>query len=96
MKNRLTPEKRKLARSSDEEWQQYLKAAQNYQQSLQNLRVQPKNAQDRIRAHASQLKGGGPRQVTGQPGNGDPASIGQPLPPPDLREAQRLFTGQKK
>ncbi|GEM_PF-2017796 len=96
LKKRVTPDKLKLVGISDEEWQQHLKNAQAYQQLLQKLDRQPKNGPSQIRANSSQLQGGGPRQVKSQPGNNDPTSIGQPLAPPELREAQRLFTQKKQ
>jgi collagen type III alpha len=94
LKSRATPEKRQLAGITDEEWQQFLKTAASYEQSRQKSDRQSKP--DQLRATSSQWQGGGPRQVRSQPGGNDPASIGQPQAPPELREAQHKFTQKKQ
>jgi len=95
-KSRATPEKRQLAGITDEEWQQFLKTAASYEQSRQKSDRQSKTGPDQLRATSSQWQGGGPRQVRSQPGSNDPASIGQPLAPRELREAQQKFTQKKQ
>src|SRR5262249_25253838 len=67
LKSRATPEKRQLAGISDEEWQQFLKTAAGYQQTLQKLDRQPKNGPDQLRATSSQLQSGGARPVQSGP-----------------------------
>lgn len=95
LKNRVTPETLKRAGVSDEEWQQFLKNAAAYEQLRAKLQNQPKKEPDKMRAKPGQFAGTNPRAVANPGANANPTSIGQPLPPPELREAQRRFTQQK-
>lgn len=95
LKNRVTPDTLKRAGVSDEEWQQFLKNAADYEQLRAKLQNQPKKEPDKVRAKPGQFAGTNPRAVANPAANANPASIGQPLPPPELREAQRRFTQPK-
>src|SRR5262249_27219179 len=95
LKKRVNPDVLKRAGISEAEWQQFLKDAAAYEQLRDKLRTQPKSEPDRIRGKGTQLPGAASRVVQNQPGTANPASIGQALPPPELRQAQDRFTKQK-
>ncbi len=95
LKKRMTPEMRKLIGMSDEEWAQFLKEAQAYEQRRARAQSNSKNEPTQKFGGPSQLQNTGPRQVGGLPQQANPASIGQAQAPPELRDAQRRFTEQK-
>jgi len=92
LKKRMTPEMRKAAGISDEEWSNFLEKAQAYEQMRRKLQNQPKNAEPtEKRGAASQLQNVAPRQVQNLGGNVNPLDAGLAQPPPELRDAQRRF-----
>lgn len=92
LRDRVTPDVLKQAGVTPEEWQQYLKNAQAYEELRNKIANQPKIGPDKLKGKTSQLTNVGPRSVQSPAGAANPANIGQGVVPPELRRAQELFT----
>jgi hypothetical protein len=92
-----TPEQRKKARISDDEWRRFARAVQKYEDALGKMAAQAGPKENLVGGN-SQLSSTGPAQL--QPNSNrklDPLDYNRALPPPEFREAQRQFTaGQDK
>lgn len=89
LKRRVTPELLRKAGISEAEWRRYLKSATAYDALARKLRAN----RPRPSSGAARPSGTRPAQVGGLPSSGDdPLDAGRAPPPPELRDAQRLFS----
>jgi hypothetical protein len=91
LKKRMTPETLKKLGWSNEDWQRFLKDAENYQKALRNSQAGQGNMSKK--GTTSQIPNAGIRRIDRDPNAPpEPLQVDRALPPPEFREAQRQFT----
>jgi hypothetical protein len=93
LKKKVTPDILKKLNWTEQDWQRFQEQARRYEAGLR--RQQQAAGKDKIRPGSSLLPSTSPRKVgTGTDPRADDLSAGQALPPPEFREAQRVFTSR--
>jgi hypothetical protein len=93
LKKKVTPDLLKQLNWTEKDWQQFQEQARRYETARQKPQTLP--GKDKIRSGSSLLPSTGPRQVGASPdARSDDLSGAQALPPPEFREAQRIFTSR--
>jgi hypothetical protein len=94
LKNRVNEKVLKKAGVSKQEWEQYLKDQRAHAEWLRKNQARiAKGSSEKTPGGASKLPSIRPLPIDpSTPTNVDPIQNGRPLPPPEFREAQRLFT----
>jgi hypothetical protein len=92
---KTTPKQRTDAGITDQQWKAFAKAVHEYEQALaKQMSAQAGSKDGNLSGDVSQLPSISPAQV--QPTSKrtvDPLQYNRALPPPEFREAQRIFTG---
>ena len=93
LKKKITPDILKKLNWTEKDWQQFLEQARRYEAARKSEK--PLTAKEKIRPGSSLLPGTGPRKVgSDTDARSNDITPGQAMPPPEFRDAQRIFTGR--
>jgi hypothetical protein len=97
LKKRMTPETLKNLNWTEDDWRQFLKDAQKYQDSIgrqqpSDNRLRDKKISQNQKGQAAKGTDNRVRTVDGNPRQADPLLTDRALPPPEFRDAYRQFT----
>jgi len=93
LKKKITPDILKKLNWTDKDWQQFLEQARRYEAAGQPR--EPLAGKEKIRPGSSLLPSTGPRRIGADTdARTNDFTPGQALPPPEFRDAQRIFTSR--